>query len=169
MYHECYRGIAGWVKRNSGSEADAEDVFHDAMVIVYQKAMRDELELHCKLSTFIFAVSKKIWLHKLRTKGRYMNTDFNFSSELSVQDDSNALQLAIDNEIESLYIRSFKKLSEECQKILNYFFNGLSIESIADKMNFSSSNLTRKRKFRCKNKLVELVESDPQFLELKQN
>ncbi|MEL6558701.1 MAG: sigma-70 family RNA polymerase sigma factor [Bacteroidota bacterium] len=169
LYQECFRGIAGWVKRNSGREADAEDVFHDAMVTVYQKAVDNKLDLHCKLSTFVFAVSKKIWQHKLRTKGRYMNADFGGSAELSSGEEAHALQLAVDSEIESLYRRSFQKLSKECQEILNYFFNGLSIDAIAKRMNLASANLTRKRKFRCKNKLVELVESDPQFAELKQN
>lgn len=167
LYRECFRGIVAWVKKNSGSDADAEDVFQDAIVTVYQKALKDELDLRCRLSTFVFAVSKKIWQFKLRTKSRYVNTDFNISGDLSITDENHALQLAIDSEIESLYKKSFGKLSKECQEILNYFFNGLSIDSIAKKMNLSTANLTRKRKFRCKNKLIKLVESDPQFVELK--
>lgn len=166
IYKECYRSISKWVKRNSGSEKEAEDLFHDAMIVVYQKSVNDQLVLSCKLSTFIFSVAKKIWLSKLRTKGRYVSTDFTSEEELSSQEETSADQCMEDSEIDGLYQKSFKKLSKECQELLTHFFNGLSIDMIVEKMGLSTSNQTRKKKFRCKNELVRLVESDPIYVEL---
>lgn len=166
MYKECYPSISNWVKKNSGTERESEDVFQDALVAVYQKSKDPDFQLNCKLSTYIFSVAKKIWLYKLRTRKRYVFTDFTASEELSPQDEIALDKLVIDAETDAVYKRNFLKLEQKCKEILAHFFNGLSMKEIVEKMAFTSETVARKRKFNCKNELVRLVKSDPHYIEL---
>ncbi len=165
VYKESFSSISNWVKKNSGTEKEAEDVFQDAIVAVYQKSKEEGFQLSCKLSTFIFGVAKKIWLYRLRSKGRFVHTENDFT-DISEFEDLRADQLMIQSEIEKVYKRGFDRLSEECKTILTHFFNGLSMNQIMDKLGLANEGVTRKKKFRCKNELVKLVESDPLYPEL---
>ncbi|MEP3999956.1 MAG: sigma-70 family RNA polymerase sigma factor [Ekhidna sp.] len=166
IYDECFPSIANWIRKNSGTEKEAEDTFQDALVVLFQKSKDPEFEIHCKLSTYVFGVAKKMWLHKLRTRNRHVFTDFTAEEEISPKDDVEVDKLVIDAEIDQVYKRNFAKLTEECRKILTHFFNGLSMKEIVNLMEFKSDGLARKRKFNCKNELIKLVKADPLYDEL---
>ena len=70
------------------------------------------------------------------------------------------------NEQDQLYRRQFQRLGADCQRILNLFFDKVSMSDIAQKMGFSSVSYAKKRKFQCKQKLVKLIKEDPLFQEL---
>jgi len=165
IYKECFPSISNWVKKNSGTEKEAEDVFQDALIVVYQKSKEEGFQLSCKLSTFVFSVAKKIWLYRLRSKGRLVHTDADFS-DIAEFENQSADELMIQAEVENIYKKGFEKLSEECRTILTNFFNGLSMRQIMDKLGLANESVVRKKKFRCKNELVKLVEKDPMYQEL---
>lgn len=168
VYKGTFKTIQSWIKKNSGSESEAEDVFQEALISVYQKSKDENFTLNCKLSTFLFSVAKNIWLHTLRTRDRYVFTDGIVMEDLPVADEQNVEKTVENAEIDRVYRRNFEKLTVECKKILTYFFNGLSMDEIVKTMNLSNSNVARKKKFRCKIELVKLVESDPLYDELTQ-
>ncbi|WP_420577111.1 RNA polymerase sigma factor [Ekhidna sp.] len=169
IYDECYPVISNWIRRNSGSERDAEDVFQDTLVVVYQKFKETSFSLDCKLSTFIFSIAKKLWLNRLRTKGRLVYSDFSIEGTISERDEKQSNSIIEDAEVQVIYKKHFSRLSKECQEILNYFFNGMSMKEIVIKMRYENDGLARKRKFRCKNELVKMVKSDSQYQELLSN
>lgn len=166
LYKENFPSISHWIKKNSGSEKDAEDLFQDALVVVYQKAKDPEFALNCKLSTFIFGVVKKMWLHKLRTKDRYLATDFTLTETFSSSNQAIIDHLIEEHEIDILYKSKFKKLTDECRSILSLFFNGSSMSQVMESMGFQTENMTRKKKFRCKEELIKLIKKDPRYGEL---
>ena len=67
-----------------------------------------------------------------------------------------------------LYREKFQLLGEDCRKILTLFYDGVKMDEIADKMGFASAGYAKKRKHRCKEKLVALITEDDRFNELKQ-
>lgn len=166
IYDECFAGISSWIRSNSGTENDAEDVFQDSMVVLYKKALNSNFNLSCKLSTFIFSIARNIWLDRLRKKSRSVYLNELTRLEISEIDHSALNEIMLDMEVDLVYKRNFQKLIKECQEILTLYFNGNSMEEIVDIMGFSNPNIARKRKFRCKNKLVVLVENDPHYSEL---
>ena len=167
IYDQCFGMIANWVRKNSGTQKDAEDVFQDALVSLYQRAGEPDFSLSCKLSTFIFSIAKNIWLYRLRSKGRHVFTDVDATDSIPHSDMQLADELIEKAEAEFVYQRNFDKLSERCRQVLTLFFNGLSMQEITQKMGLVSDNATRKKKHHCKNELISLVEKDPLFKELK--
>ena len=57
-------------------------------------------------------------------------------------------------------------MGEDCQKLLELFFQKKSMDDIAVEMGYASEGYARRRKSQCKDRLVELVKNDAVFREL---
>jgi DNA-directed RNA polymerase specialized sigma24 family protein len=66
-----------------------------------------------------------------------------------------------------LLYRAFARLGEDCRKVLLMFFDGKTMTEIAEKMGLSGENHAVQRKHRCKEQLVALVKSYPEYRELR--
>ena len=64
IYSEAYPTIEKYILQNRGNEQDAEDVFQEAMIIVYKRIRDNELELSCKFGTYLYAICKNIWMQE---------------------------------------------------------------------------------------------------------
>lgn len=169
LYGECFGKISSWVQKNNGCSKDAEDVFQDAITTTYKKAVGNDLELTCQLSTFLFSVSRNVWLHKLRSQKRMLNADLPDLNVMLKPEADKVDCFYRDPELNQLLDSAFASLCPDCQKILSLHFDGFSIKAIAETMDYQTENQTRKKKFRCKNKLVDFMRSRPEFAELAQN
>lgn len=155
--------ISKYVQKNSGSRADAEDVFHDALAIIFEKLKTDSFQLSSSLSTYVYAVSRNIWMNRLRRRNKILSKN-KFLNK--VDDNSESVLDTIDNsQKQRLFQKYFMKLEPDCQSILLHFFNGNSMKEISGLMKYSEG-YSRKKKFECKRKLIEMIESDPMFQEL---
>ena len=45
IYKIVYPSVLAYIKNNSGSEDEAQDIFQEAMIVFYQKAMNEEFKL----------------------------------------------------------------------------------------------------------------------------
>ena len=61
-----YGIVENYILKNSGNKEDAKDIFQNALIIFYKKAISSEFELTSKISTYIFAIAQNLWLKKLR-------------------------------------------------------------------------------------------------------
>ncbi len=66
-----------------------------------------------------------------------------------------------------LLYRAFARLGEDCRKVLLMFFDGKTMAEIAEMMGLSGENNAVQRKHRCKEQLVALVKSYPEYRELR--
>ena len=64
-----------------------------------------------------------------------------------------------------LFRHYFKTLGEDCQKVLNMFFQGFSLKDIAGEMDFSEA-YAKKKKFTCQKQLITSIEKDALYKEL---
>ena len=163
IYDRFLGRIAHFIKQNNGSEADARDLFQEALIAIYQKSRDAEPELSAGFFTYLYAICRNLWLKKLRKKGREgvtMDTETVSITETGVEDAIEKQQRL------SLYREKFKQLGEDCRKLLELFFEGVSMSEIAERLSYSSVGYVKKRKFQCKQKLVEMIQQDPLYREL---
>lgn len=59
IYVENYRIIKQLVKTNNGSDEDADDIFQDAIMVIYRKVKENNFNLYVAFSTYLYAVAKK--------------------------------------------------------------------------------------------------------------
>ena len=68
--------------------------------------------------------------------------------------------------LERIVTRSFALLAEDCQRILTLFGEGLSYGEIARRMGFKSEEYARRKKYLCKEALMEIIKTDPEYQDL---
>lgn len=160
IYKEYYPTIKYLINSNSGYDTDAEDVFQDALVIVYRKLGKDDLTLTSSFKTFLYSVCRNLWLQRLDKK--VFNSDFLKLEDLDeMQDPVYAEPVEVESDKYKVFQQHFLSLSDDCQKILRLFMNKVSLKEIAEIMGFKTEKYAKTRKFMCKEKLKNLIMNDP--------
>jgi RNA polymerase sigma factor (sigma-70 family) len=162
IYKEYYPTIKFLITTNSGTETDAEDVFQDALVVLFRKIARENLVLTSSFKTFLYSICRNLWLQRLDR--RVFSNEFLEMEDLGeIQENQFFEQPEDENEKYRLFQQHFLRLSEDCQKILKLFLGKTSLKEIADIMGFKTEKYAKTRKFMCKEKLKNSIINDPGF------
>jgi RNA polymerase sigma factor (sigma-70 family) len=161
IYKNFYEQIKVFILRNRGSIEDAKDVYQDALLVIYQKASKDNLELSCSFQTYLYSVCRLLWLKQLESNQIQRNTAE--ETGMYIELDEDLVEVFEKNERYKLYQHHFQKLSFSCQKVLELFLAGISLREIANILGFKSEHYVKKRKYQCKEKLISSIKSDPNF------
>jgi RNA polymerase sigma factor (sigma-70 family) len=162
IYKEYYPTIKFLITTNSGTETDAEDVFQDALVVLFKKIAREDLILTSSFKTFLYSICRNLWLQRLDR--RVFSNEFLEIEDLSeLQDNLYLEQPEEEHEKYRLFQQHFLKLGEDCQKILHLFLSKTSLKEIAEIMGFKTEKYAKTRKFMCKEKLKNSIINDPNF------
>lgn len=164
LYEKYHKAILQLVEIEHGNSEDAKDVFQEAIMLVFQKAQQSHFKLTSSFFTYFYSICHNIWRNKRRKK---------VNSELTLTDDKILMLKDLSlpeieaNEQYILYRKKFILLGEDCQKLLRMFFQKIKMEEIKVRLNYSSVNYVKQRKFKCKAQLIKLIEKDPAYNELK--
>ena len=155
---------ASLITRNGGSSDDAKDIFQEALVIIYEKAQQPGFQLKSSLYTLIYGICRNLWGNRLQKKSS-RNVTFSEDDKYKFDEDiEKSIEEAEENKI---FWDAFEQLGQDCQKLMRLFFDKVRMEKIAELMGFGSVSYAKKRKFQCKERLVNLVKEDLRFQELK--
>jgi len=154
-YKFYYSGIRRYVLINHGKEEDAKDLFQDVLLVVFQKVRSNSFELSCSLNTFLFSISKLLWLKEL-DKRKKVSYQIVISHELC-DSGKDIIEIAEYNERLQIYRRHFEKLSANCRMVLSLFIDGKSISEITTIMGYKSDQYTKNRRYKCKLTLIQRI------------
>ncbi len=163
IYKNAFNAVKQLVIHNAGSDSDAEDIFQEALIIIFKK-LRDEprFELSSTFTTYIYSISRLLWLKHLKKikkididpLNRDMEERIEFEEPPPVEDKD--LRFAI-------YQRTLLKIPEDCQKILRLTAEAISAKEIASQLGFRSEGYVRKRRHFCKEYLINKVKEDADY------
>ena len=57
--------VQSLIINNNGTADDAKDIFQEAMIVLYEKARSGTFELSCQIKTYVYSVSRRLWLKKI--------------------------------------------------------------------------------------------------------
>lgn len=163
IYDLALPAVISWVTTNSGSEADARDIFQEALIALFRKVESGDLVLTCTLKSFLRIMCRNLWLTRLRDNKKFEASEIETAEAVSLDED--LLSRLEQSEKEQLFFKHFDALGEDCKKILQWFFDKIALKKIAKNL-ATSENYIKKRKFLCKEKLVKAIQTDPLFEEL---
>lgn len=161
IYKTYLPKITSMVIQNKGTRDDARDVFQEGLVVVYNKVQSPDFEFTSGFYNYFYQVCKYIWIRQLKKKHR---TEVTLEEEDRLEGRVNIESELIETEKRQFYKKKFALLKEDCQNVLQSFFDGKSLNEIAQKMGYTNEYVKRK-KFKCKEKLVKLIKEDKQFSE----
>ena len=159
LYQKYYRMMTKMVITNSGTEDEARDVYQDALIVFWQKATSGNLVLTSKMSTYIYSICQNLWRKELDRKKRLSNEEKDAAESIDMDKP----------EREKIIAKCMDQLGETCRKVLMYYyFEEMSMQEIADKLGFANTDTAKTKKYKCKQKLDELVKaqySEQDFLD----
>lgn len=164
IYADFHQVITHLVETHNGTEDDAQDVFQEGLLMMYQKVQTPDFKLTSSFLTYFYAVCRNIWSNKLRKKS---STEVTFDNATLSMIEDEPVSVLEQNEQYFLYRKMFLRLGADCQKVLNLFLQKVKMSEIMQQMGYGSISYTKKRKFMCKKKLVQLIQNDSSFQELK--
>jgi RNA polymerase sigma factor (sigma-70 family) len=164
LYQAYLPGIIRYVVRHGGTKADARDIFQDAVLVLYRKMKAGDLILTARLRTFLLAVCRNIWRTRQRDRREYRLQPGEGENRPDV--DADTVKTITRVSRERVYREHFVQLGEQCREILKLFFAKVKMRDIAERLGLTEKYV-KKRKFECKEKLVESIRKDGRFRELK--
>jgi RNA polymerase sigma factor (sigma-70 family) len=164
VYEQFYPMIREFILKNSGTEEDARDIFQEGLVVIFEKLKAGQIELTSRFKTFLYAICRNKWLMVLRK--RRTGPQLVVDTQLLEENQPASTEDLAKHQQYQLYRMHFKKLSDDCRKLLNNFLKGYSLKEIGELMGFTEM-YAKKRKFLCQKKLIASIEADPMFRELK--
>ncbi len=156
LYKMHFPMVLHLVGQNSGSEAEAKDVYQEAFLVLYENLQKPDFELSCKIKTYLYSVSRRLWLKRLtRKKGQADIQDF---EEFLPFEDSAAAVTENEFRFQAMDV-ALGKLGEPCRTILeDYYLNDFSMVQIADKMGYTNADNAKTQKYKCLNRLKKIAE-----------
>ena len=165
LYEEQLPVIHRLIANHGGSPANAQDIFQDAVLIVFQKARKHGFQLSSQFSTFFYGICRNLWLN-CRTK-KSTSAEVTLTKDIKYIPDDTALEddlLYVEQG--NLFWKAFRQLGEDCQQVLELFFQKTQMDAIAAKMGYGSAGYAKRRKMQCKERLTELIRNSPDYSEL---
>ena len=164
IYKQYYYNINYFIRKNQGSEDDASDIFQEAIIIIYRKIKENDLIFEkSSFKSYLFSVCRFLWLKQLekrRIEKEKLNDTLPYQDDLY---DDNLNELVEKNERYGLYQKHFSTLSTDCQKLLQLFFEKVPLKEIAKVMGYKSEKYAKKRKYKCKELLINRIKQDAEF------
>jgi RNA polymerase sigma factor (sigma-70 family) len=158
LYDNYLPSVKSYVLKNSGSSEDVSDVFQDSIIILYKQISENNLNLSTDLKGYFFGIARNVWSAQLRKKQKTTGL------EIDIPEDED-LEAINDPILERVVSRAFQKLKPDQQLVLSLYSDGHSYEEIAIRMSLKNETYARRKKYLCKEALLELVKEDPEYQE----
>jgi RNA polymerase sigma factor (sigma-70 family) len=164
VYENNFKSVKKHIEDNNGSESDAQDIFQDILILLFNKIRNNELTLTCSFNTYLMAIAKTQWLNILRKRKKIHIPISEQEHLLECDEDLN--EKLIQAEKERLITQYLGELPKECKKIMDLILNGSNLIEITDQMGYNSVQHTKNKKLKCKKNLISKIMSNPRFKEL---
>jgi RNA polymerase sigma factor (sigma-70 family) len=144
LYKFYYPAVASYIKQNHGNNEDAEDIFQEAIMVLLQKVRQENFVLIASLKTYLYAISKNLWLKHLRDSKIKFSDDTNFDFE----EEAFEIEQEISN---SEKITSWlTRITENCQRILKaIFYYQEPMSSLMQKMGWKNKHTAANQQYKC--------------------
>jgi RNA polymerase sigma factor (sigma-70 family) len=155
LYTGHFPMVLQFILNNNGDEDDAKDVYQESIIILYNKIKSGDFELTSKLKTYIYSVSRRIWLKKLAQQSKKSNNLSEFEDVIAVEMDVDAHEekdLQFDKMDSAL-----QHLGEPCKTIIqDFYINSLSMQDISEKFGYTNTDNAKTQKYKCLQRLKKL-------------
>lgn len=159
VYFKFLPKIKNYIIKNNGDETIAEDIFQEAIVIIYIRIKKQNLKLSSSFFTYLFSVCKNLWLHHLRkVKSQKIQYIDNFESIFLVEQEN---QCCIETSFTQLFYKHFNSQSKKNQLVIRLHFNKVSAVEIAETMGFKNKEYAISKKYKCLKRLISDIKNDP--------
>lgn len=155
IYRDNYNVIQALVINNNGSADDARDIFQEAMIVLYEKARSGTFELNCQIKTFIYSVSRRLWLKRLQQQNRFSAPGDSMEPVVPVEDELEDHERK-DAEFEMMD-KAISHLGEPCKSLIEaYYLQKKNMQEIAASFGYTNADNAKNQKYKCLMRLKKI-------------
>jgi len=155
IYRENYNMIQSLIINNSGSADDARDVFQEAMIVLYERVRSGSFELNCLIKTYVYSVSRRLWLKRLQQMNHYSQVTDNLQETVPVEDEIDENE-RINNEFQAM-AKAISSLGEPCKSLLEaYYLEKKNMQEIALSFGYTNADNAKNQKYKCLMRLKKI-------------
>lgn len=157
--------ICAYVVSESGTEAEATDLFQESMITFYENVKKGAFKGESPISSYLHSIAEYKWLNQVKE-----NTDESGQQEeAAMLERASKKQLVtdLDEERKDEVREIVGLLGFDCKYILiESIYHSTPMKEIASEGNFSSEQIVRNKKYKCLEKLRELMVARPGLLKI---
>ena len=155
IYRENYNMIQSLIINNSGSSDDAKDIFQEAMIVLYEKVRSGSFELNCLIKTYVYSVSRRLWLKRLQQMNHYAPALESMQDTVPVEDEIEEND-RINNEFQAMDT-AISSLGEPCKSLLEaYYLEKKNMQEIALSFGYTNADNAKNQKYKCLMRLKKI-------------
>ena len=155
IYRENYNMIQSLIINNSGSADDARDVFQEAMIVLYERVRSGSFELNCLIKTYVYSVSRRLWLKRLQQMNHYSQVTDNLQETVPVEEEIEENE-RINNEFQAMD-KAISSLGEPCKSLLEaYYLQKKNMQEIALSFGYTNADNAKNQKYKCLMRLKKI-------------
>ncbi len=155
IYQENYNMVQSLIINNNGSADDAKDIFQEAMIVLYEKVRSGTFELNCQIRTFVYSVSRRLWLKRLQQQNRYAAPGDNMENVVAVEEELGQHEQR-NTEFEMMD-KAINNLGEPCKSLLEaYYLQKQTMQVIAANFGYTNSDNAKNQKYKCLMRLKKI-------------
>lgn len=133
---------------NNGSQDDAKDIFQEAMIVLYEKVRAGNFELTSQIKTYLYSVSRRLWLKRLQQTNRFKPDLEGVAEMVQVEDDMEVHEKL--NTDFAMMERALGSLGEPCKSLLEaYYLQKRNMTEIALAFGYTNADNAKTQKYKC--------------------
>lgn len=136
------------LKEKGATVEDVKDLFQEAVLVVMRKVVEEKEVIHCTLKTYLTTICKYQWNNKISSNKHRKTVMLEPMDIKEPIDDVKDFQ---EEESRFGYLgQVLQQLGERCKELLlSFYIQRLSMNEIADVMEFGSVNSAKTQKYKC--------------------
>ncbi len=157
LYKSTFPYVKQYVLANNGKEEDAEDIFQDGMIALWDNINLGKFEMRegVKISSYLSKICRYRWLERLKSAGhkKMATMPDHFEKE---DEGTDMLNDMISKEEVNAFEDKFYQLGDRCQLILKlFYYEKKSMAEIAEITGMQAASV-KNEKYRCMERLKKL-------------
>jgi RNA polymerase sigma factor (sigma-70 family) len=155
LYKQHYKMVQSLVINNQGSIDDARDIFQEAIIVLYEKAKSGSFELNCQIKTYVYSVSRRLWLKRLQQLQKFVPEINGLIDLVPVEEEIDAAeQRSADFH---LMEKAMMSLGEPCKSLLEaYYVHKRKMSEIAGSFGYTNADNAKNQKYKCLMRLKKI-------------
>jgi len=154
-YHREY--CMNYMKSKYYDHEEIQDIFQDAVIVLYEKVQQSDFELTCSIQTYLNSICRNQIFIRLKKAGKFVQgdeeTDDSSNSFLDWFEESDGVNHDRVKIIQRVLLE-WKSQSLKCYEILvRFFYRKQSMSQIAYDLGYTNADNSKNQKARCQQKL----------------
>ena len=155
IYKDNFKMVQALIVKNNGSTDDAQDIFQEAMIVLYEKVKSGSFELNCLLRTFLYSVCRRLWLKKLSQQSRFLIIEDKENDLVSVESDIEDHERQ--NTEFTILEKAINSMGEPCKSLLEAFYmQKRSMQDISASFGYTNADNAKNQKYKCLMRLKKM-------------